>query len=756
MMKRHRIIFVILGAFFLLGEVCAGYLLKNGQSDYTLYVAEDATAAEKNASEEFRKYWKLATGSDLQTSKTFTGKKQILIGNSSAAAKLLQGIDLAGLKNDEIIIAPSGENLILCGDRPRGTLFAVYEFMKREMGIRFWTAKEETVPRLTNLSLPNQMYRYAPPPAIRHPYFASLLQNPDFAAKMHCYGVNYSSSAKWGGTFEPLIGPWHTFDRFFPAEQYLKTHPEYFSLHEGKRVGGQFKGQLCLSNPELRKKFLEIVRSKLRKNPEARVISVTQNDNNNYCKCPDCKKIDDEGGAPSASVLTFVNYIAENIEKEFPDVMVQTFAYQYSRQLPKGIVPRKNVSIFLCAIEADFSKELQTPGNEENSAFMRDLNAWRKIGANLAVWYYVSNFNDLLLPHPNLDALKKDVVFLAKLNPSMVMLECDAVNANPIGDLMPLKVWLCANLLWDPSADPEKLQDEFVEGYYGEAAPFVKQYLRLRKNDALKNPVFVGCFEYTAKWISPNLLFQCLGLLDQAELAAKDPVIRERISILKKPLEYYLITEYSNSLRNHPECPDYKTCVKIAKEYLEFLKKQNVTHGTGFTDISGARGKIERFVQYPPANLKKHPFFRKFRGRRILIFEEDAFVIHGTKHAEIVRDELARNSWAIQLKHIGVSWEAQLPIRPELKIGKSYEIYAACRLEKPAKGGFLHFGGYDSRESELYIDVHPDANNLKTDCYVYVPLGMHKIRRDGYMFTDNKINPEIKFSYLDHLVFIEQ
>jgi hypothetical protein len=94
-------------------------------------------------------------------------------------------------------------------------------------------------------------------------------------------------------------------------------------------------------------------------------------------------------------------------------------------------------------------------------------------------------------------------------------------------------VWLSANLLWDPSADPEKLQNEFVEGYYKEAAPFVKQYLQLRKKDALKNPAFVGCFEYTAKWISPELLFQCLKLLNQAKLAAKDPVIRKRISILR-------------------------------------------------------------------------------------------------------------------------------------------------------------------------------------------------------------------------------
>ena len=130
-----------------------------------------------------------------------------------------------------------------------------------------------------------------------------------------------------------------------------------------------------MSNPELRQKFLEIVREELRKNPDAKVISVSQNDNDNYCQCPECEKIDKAGKSPSASVISFVNFIAEHVEKEFPGVEVQTFAYQYSRTPPEGIVPRKNVSILLCAIEADFSKPLQTTGNPDNAAFLKDLKA---------------------------------------------------------------------------------------------------------------------------------------------------------------------------------------------------------------------------------------------------------------------------------------------------------------------------------------------------------------------------------------------
>ncbi len=749
---------LVCGVLFLAALACSAseILFQNGKSDYQIYIAPDAAVAEKKAAAEFQKYWKLATGTDMAISSTYTGNKQILIGPSQEAQSLLPGIDLKSLKTDEIIMAPATDTLVLCGDRPRGTLYAVYEFMKMQMGIRFWTAKEELVPRSETIAMPGELVRYAPPVTVRLPYVRTLLENPDFAAKVHCFGPNYTNSPEWGGGHENLIGPWHTFDRFLPASQYLESNPEYFSLRNGKRVGGQFQGQLCLSNPALKQKFLEIVREELRKNPDAKVISVTQNDNDNYCQCPECAKIDKAGKSPSASIIAFVNFIAGHVEKEFPGVEVQTFAYQYSRTPPVGIVPRKNVSILLCAIEADFSKELQTAGNPENAAFMKDLEAWRNMGVRLAIWYYVSNFNNFLLPHPDLDALKKDVAFLGSLAPSMLMLECDAANVNPIDDLLPLKVWISTELLWNPSLDPEELEDEFVNGYYGKAAPFVKKYLDVRRADALKNTETVGCFEYTAPWVSANLLFNCLQLLNDAQkAAADDPVLAERVSILAKPFEYLLISDYVR-WKKEKGCPPYAEVVKLAKEYLDFLTRCQVTHVTSTDDIGATRRQFERFINYPPEEMKSHPFLARFKGRKMLIMEEDTFVIHGDTHAQIVRDEKARNGWAIMLNHIGPSWAAQLPVRPEFNLKKSYEIYAACRLDKAAKAGLFQFGGYDLVKRELYISVHPDADTLVTDRYVYIPLGTHSLRGKSYLFLDAKTNPEIQRSYVDHLVFVEK
>ena len=193
---RHSL--VACGIFFLAVLSCHGssFIFQNGKTDYRIYVAPDATPAEKNAAAEFQKYWKLATGTGIAVSGKYTGNRQILIGLSQEAQKLLPGIDLKSLNNDEIIIAPAKDMLILCGERPRGTLYAVYEFMKQHMGIRFWTAEEESVPKSETIAMPEKIFRYAPPVKVRLPYFRSLLENPDFAAKMHCFGPNYTSSPK--------------------------------------------------------------------------------------------------------------------------------------------------------------------------------------------------------------------------------------------------------------------------------------------------------------------------------------------------------------------------------------------------------------------------------------------------------------------------------------------------------------------------------------------------------------------------------
>ena len=100
--------------------------------------------------------------------------------------------------------------------------------------------------------------------------------------------------------------------------KYFKQHPEWFALVNGKRMGQG--AQLCLTNPEMRKVFLQNVLAELKKHKDPRFISVTQNDNDNHCQCANCLAMDKKFGGPSGTMLDFANYIAENLEKDYPNL----------------------------------------------------------------------------------------------------------------------------------------------------------------------------------------------------------------------------------------------------------------------------------------------------------------------------------------------------------------------------------------------------------------------------------------------------
>ena len=151
----------------------------------------------------------------------------------------------------------------------------------------------------------------------------------------------------------------HTFNQLVPPETHFAAHPEWFSLIKGKRTSD--RAQLCLTNPSLRDFMVERVKQWLRESPETGIISVSQNDWAGACECRDCKTLDDAEGTPAATMLAFANYVGEKIEPEFPQVAVDTLAYQYTRKPPKTLKPRANVIVRLCSIECNFREPHEHP-----------------------------------------------------------------------------------------------------------------------------------------------------------------------------------------------------------------------------------------------------------------------------------------------------------------------------------------------------------------------------------------------------------
>ena len=170
-------------------------------------------------------------------------------------------------------------------------------------------------------------------PAISNEYKAANKLNDNvYGVISEEYGSGISYAGSFCHTMAYLIDP-----------NLFETEPELFAY--GVKTRARTIDQPCLTNPRTLELAIQGVRKWLSENPEAKIVSVTQNDNQNYCVCENCKKVDKEEGSQAGTMLRFVNAIADDIKDDYPDVMVDTFAYQYTRKPPKITVPRDNVIV---------------------------------------------------------------------------------------------------------------------------------------------------------------------------------------------------------------------------------------------------------------------------------------------------------------------------------------------------------------------------------------------------------------------------
>lgn len=234
------------------------------------------------------------------------------------------------------------------------------------------------------------------------------------------------------------------------------------------------------------------------------------------------------------SVLTFVNRIAA----EFPDKTLSTLAYQYTRRPPKTLRPAKNVLIMLCSIECNRSRPIQS--DPDSAAFRDDVESWARVCDNVFVWDYVVQFSNLVSPFPNLRVLQPNVRFFVDNHAKGMFAQG---NRERGGEFAELRAYLLAKLLWNPDCDLNRVMNDFLEGYYGPAAPKIREYID-RMHDALEQSgktlmIFGGPADHRDGYLSEERMAIYETLFDEAERLVQgnaDQLLR--VQAARLPLMY--------------------------------------------------------------------------------------------------------------------------------------------------------------------------------------------------------------------------
>ena len=384
-------------------------------------------------------------------------------------------IDTTTLGEDSyrITAITEGENagMQIVGGNGRGILYGVYGFLEKYAGLRSYTPYLEVYPTEGDIVITDGvLMEYTPVFEMRVNDWYKWVPNQYRYPWCVKNGVNMVDGW-WNSWDESLGGAWDYGGLFVHTMG---------SLTE---TGGGTSPNPCLAlntptGQENLAKVIKNVRAQLEKYPTTTIVSVSQNDTDARCRCANCVAIDNEEGSPAGTLLRFVNAVAADLAADYPNLTIDTLAYDYTQTPPKITKPADNVCIRLCTFHCHFTHPLTDESCAENARFCRDLEAWSEICDNIHIWDYTTNFAFYIPTYANLHVLQANMQYFAEHNVKGMFPQGNRNSTS--GEFGELRAYLLAKLMMNPYMGEEeyyRLMDEFLEAYYGDGWAYIRMYI---------------------------------------------------------------------------------------------------------------------------------------------------------------------------------------------------------------------------------------------------------------------------------------
>ncbi len=756
-------------------------LASSSSTQYVISLATDASAPEKNAASELSDYLKQITGAEFRIVgiQQSTGKRVIAVGPGAAKAIMpALSLEKSKLGDDGIVIKTVDSNLILTGavGSKRGTLYAVYSFLEDACGVRWWTQNSGYIPHKPTLKIKAKDLTYSPSIRYREAlYFAldslnasspdesSAVRKEQFLVRSKFNGHFNKISPDWGNHYN-IIGFCHTFESLMPASKYLAQHPDWYSEINGKRE----PFQLCCTNDDMIAQLTKNVLAAIAENPDSGIISVSQNDGDGgNCQCAKCSVLDKAEGSPSGSLLYCVNKVAEAVERQYPDFLVETLAYAYSRKPPKTIHPRRNVLIRLAIIERTAFQQIDS---KTNAKILSDLKAWKAVAPNLFIWDYTPNLHNPYTPHPNLPVFTPDIRTYVDNNAIGVFFEGNHYCRGARGDFEELKIYLMSHMLWNPKQNEKRIIVDFLNGYYGKAGPILKRYIDLfdaRSKDVLLGST--GCNfrggDADASWLDLKTMNQGSKLFDQAEKAVAnnseqlDRVKRARIQLDRQWLRHYAKYKEEAQSKHMPFLGpnDITSATDVLISNIEKLEPKDIypERVEGLQEYAIKLRQQAKNAASPallPSELANVP-----RKNIVDVQEPDFTLVPGAK---FVYDPKASDGGAARMDPAVYCWSVQFLGLGGLVTPGKWHVYASVRCENiKDKGVAFSAGIYDELAGKPLKELIANIEDTPRNEYHLYDLGTHNLNYQHYVWfgTTGGVDPaNVKAIYVDRVVFVRE
>ena len=526
---------------------------------------KDVHAAEEYAAEELQKWIGELTGAYVpvvfEAQTNAAASVRVWVGAEFARRRFPADIQAIGASDGyavRTVVREGVRNVYVFGAVPRGTLHAAYQLIYRNSDI-IWARPDPLI---------GTVYGKSGSFAVKEANFVSVPKSVTRSWQWNYHGPDHEK--EWesrnlmnrivedpASKFAPCFvsgGHGHGIQHYIGRGENVKAHPDWYPLVGGQRVPQC--GQICFTAYDMIPTYVSNMVSEIRatypnKRPHQVKIdwfNLSCADNWTCCECPRCmqpfvcengKTVTKEAdNFRSAQCFTFLNKVAREIRKTYPQVKVATYAYEFTLPVPPFPL-EPNVCVEYCPY--GLNEKAPIYDDDTNSAWHRYLDDWCSVCAGVWVRMYLGWANTFprSLEYPVRDnglyyqKLRHPVAHFSSEHP--VDWDTKLQPAVQIWDVSGMTAWCICRMWWDPTQDLEAIRTDYCRRAYREAWEPMKAW-----HDGMHAAFFADKMPttynsgdpllYTAQYVvKPGLADTFGGYLKDALARARHPVSKELI-----------------------------------------------------------------------------------------------------------------------------------------------------------------------------------------------------------------------------------
>ena len=362
---------------------------------------------------------------------------------------------------------PDARRIVLTGDSLRGLEYAVYDFAERYLGMGFLFPGEHGIyaPKNNTVTIPAVPVREVP---------AFETRNLGGGRQGEVTRKFYEWALCNRGGF-PKVQFSHRMYSLVPPQKYARSNPEFYPIRKGKRfIPGQdgdirLYWQPCFTAAGLAEKVASDIEDRLKKNPALRTVSLGINDGGGHCECENCRKLDDIAtNNHTISFLNFADQVARRVNRTYPYCRFGFLAYVSTAKAPETGEYASTLVPFICRDRMQYLDPVKRQADQKNH--LQWLKKFPEMG-----WYDYVYGKVYQLPRIY-QTVMTDYIRWGHRH-GVKHYYAEYYPAADYHDIV--KCYLLLKLLWNPSADPEKIMDRYYQMAVGEkAAPHLKAYFK--------------------------------------------------------------------------------------------------------------------------------------------------------------------------------------------------------------------------------------------------------------------------------------